>query len=89
LIDFPVPLDKNVLRKEEEKVTHYTPLSYEIRKLHKVSTNIVPLVVGALDVVTDNLEANLRSLQIPDVLGSMQVSAVIGTAIILRKVLSG
>jgi len=73
--------------KEEEKVTHYT-LSYEIRILHKVSTNIVPLVVGALGVVTENLEANLKSLQIPDVFGSMQVSAVIGTAIILRKVLS-
>jgi len=77
-----------MLRKEE-KVTHYTPLSYEIRKLHKVSTKIVPLVVGALGVVTENLEANLKSLQIPEVLGSMQVSAVIRTAIILRKVLSG
>jgi len=76
-------------KKEEEKVTHYTPLSYEIRKLHKVSTKIVPLVIGALGIVTNNLEANLKSLQIPDVLGSMQVSTVIGTAIILRKVLSG
>jgi len=38
LIDFLVPLDKNVLKKEEEKISHYTPLSYEIRKLHKVST---------------------------------------------------
>jgi len=48
-----------VLKKEEEKISHYTPLSYEIRKLHKVSTCIVPLVVGALGVVTENLEANL------------------------------
>ena len=89
LIDFSVPLDQNVLKKEEEKVLHYTPLAYEVRKLHKVTTSIVPLVVGALGVVTNNLQTNLKSLQIPDVLGSMQVSAVIGTSIILRKVLSG
>ena len=51
--------------------------------------SIVPLVVGALGVVTSNLQTNLKGLQIPDVLGSMQVSAVIGTSIILRKILSG
>jgi len=61
---FSVPLDKNVLKKEEENVVHYTPLSYEIWKLHKVSTKIVPLVVGALGVV---LEANLKIIRIPDV----------------------
>ena len=88
IIDFSVPSDRNVLKKEEEKVAHYKPLSYEVRKMHKVSTKIVPLVVGSLGVVTKNLEKNLKILDIPDVLGSMQISAVLGTAIILRKVLS-
>jgi len=69
-------------------VEHYTPLSYEIRKLHKVSTKIVNLVVGSLGVVTIHLEENLRMLDIPHVQGSMQISAVLGTAIILRKVFS-
>ena len=87
LIDFSVPNDRNVLRKEEEKVERYKPLSYEIRKLHKVSTKIVPLVVGALGVVLKTLEENLTFFYFPDVLGSMQISAVLGTAIILRKVL--
>ena len=80
--------DRNVLKKEEEKVAHYTPLSYEVRKMYKVSTKIIPLVIGSLGVVTKNLERNLKYLEIPDVLGSMQISAVLGTAIILRKVLS-
>lgn len=88
LIDFSVPNDRNVRRKEEEKVERYKPLSYEIRKLHKVSTKIVPLVVGALGIVSKTLEDNLKNLGIPDVLGSMQISAVLGTAIILRKVLN-
>ena len=88
IIDFSVPSDRNVLKKEEEKVAHYTPLSYEVRKMYKVSTKIIPLVIGSLGVVTKNLERNLKYLEIPDVLGSMQISAVLGTAIILRKVLS-
>jgi len=63
-------------------VEHYTPLSYEVRKLHKVSTKLVPLVVGSLGVVTMHLEENLRMLDIPHVQESMQISAVLGTAII-------
>ena len=52
IIDFSVPNDKNVVTKEEEKIDKYTKLGYEIRKLHKVSTNLVPLVVGALGTVS-------------------------------------
>jgi len=88
IIDFSVPSDRNAHKKEEEKVSHYTPLSHEVRKLYKVSTKIVPLVVGSLGVVTSNLERNLRNLDIAHIQCSMQISAVLGTAIILRKVLS-
>ncbi|MEO0683920.1 MAG: reverse transcriptase family protein [Cyanobacteria bacterium J06649_11] len=88
IADFSVPHDRNIIKKEEEKISNYSPLAYEIRKLHSVSTTILPLVVGALGNVTENLEANLGKLGIPNILKSLQLSAVIGTAIILRKVLS-
>ena len=44
---------------------------------------IVPLVVGRLDVVPGRLEGFLKYLEIPDALGGMQASAVIGTTLIL------
>ena len=44
--------------------------------MHKVSTKIVPLVVGSLGVVTKNLEKNLKILDIPDVLGSMHAKKI-------------
>ena len=56
--------------------------------MHGVSTKIIPIVVGALGVVSKNLPGYLNYLQVPDVLGGLQTSAVIGTTIILRKVLS-
>ena len=87
LVDFAVPWDKNVV-KEEEKILKYSPLALEVRRMHGVSTKIIPIVVGALGVVSKNLPGYLADLQVPDVLGGLQTSAIIGTAIILRKVLS-
>ena len=80
--------DKNVVRKEEEKIAKYSPLALEVRRMHGVSTKIIPIVVGTLCVVTKNLFGYLNDLQVPDVLGGLQTSAIIGTTIILRKVLS-
>ena len=88
IVDFSVPHDRNIVKKEEEKISNYSPLTYEIRKLHGVSTSILPLVVGALGNITGNLALNLERLDIPKIGTSLQISAVIGTAIILRKVLS-
>ena len=87
-VDFSVPWDKNVVLKENEKVAKYLPLAKEIRKMHRVSTKVVPLVLGCLGVVTSRFVGYLKDLGIPDVLGGMQTSAVIGTTLILQKVLS-
>ena len=88
LIDFSVPNDKNVLIKGEEKTKNYEDLAKEIRRIHKVKTKIVPIIVGALGVLPSNLEENLQILGMPYVKRSLQVSAIIGSAIILRKVLN-
>ena len=88
IVDFSVPNDKNVELKEKEKVDHYNALAYEIRKIKKVTTQILPLVVGALGRVTTNLEKNLSLLEIAHVQICMQVTAIIGSGIILKKVLN-
>ena len=46
IIDFSVPNDKNVRAKEDEKVSNYSELAKEIRKIHSVKTKIVPIVIG-------------------------------------------
>ena len=88
LVDFSVPWDKNVIVKEDERINNYSPLTHEIRKLHKVKTRIVPVVVGALGVVSKRFSGYLKQLGIPDVLGCLQISTIVGTTIILRKILS-
>lgn len=88
IIDFSVPLDSNVINKENEKLKNYAPLAAEIRRMHGVRTTVVPIVVGALGTVSKRLTENLKKLGVPDVLGGLQTSAIKGTTDILRKTLS-
>ena len=88
IVEFSVPWDKNVLLKEEEKVSKYIPLAKEIRKVHRVSTKIVPIILGSLGTVTTRLINSLKQLGMEKILGSIQTSVIIGTHNILRKVMS-
>ena len=88
LVDFSVPFDKNVVKTEKVKVDKYAKLAHEIGKMNRVSICVIPIVVGALGVVSKNLVKYLERLGIGDVVGGLQTTAVIGTAAILRKVLS-
>ena len=88
LVDFSVPMDQNVAKKEHEKVEKYQALAQEIRKMYKVRTEIIPIVMGALGTVPKRLPGYVGKLGIPDVVGGMQVTALLGTARVLKNVLS-
>ena len=47
-----------------------------IYKGNNVSTKVIPIVVGALGVVSSRLEGYIKAIGIPDVLGGLQTSAV-------------
>ena len=88
IVDFSVPFDANGVKKEEEKIRNYDELKRVVINLHKVTARVVPIVVGSLGVVSKNLNGYLKDLGIADVVGGLQTTAVIGTAAILKKVLS-
>ena len=87
VVDIAVPSDFNIRKKEHEKLEKYQGLREELEKAWKVKASVVPVVVGALGAVTPKLEEWLQ--QIPgntsDI--SVQKSAVLGTAKILRRTL--
>ena len=88
IVDFSVPFDANVEKKEGEKKRKYEKLKTAVIKLHKVSAVVVPIVVGSLGVVSKNLAGHLKELGVGDVIGGLQTTTLIGTSAILRKVLS-
>ena len=83
-MDFSVPLEKNVVKNEDEKVEKYLQLAQEIRKMHKVNTEIIPIVIGALGTVPKRLPRYFKELGIPDVIGSMQITVLLGQLGFLR-----
>ena len=83
-----MPADQNVINAEKEKVARYQELAFDIKRIHRASKVIViPIVIGALGTVSKNAKTWHGKLDIPDIVGSAQLSAILGTAHILRKVL--
>ena len=88
LIDIAVPADQNIINTEEEKVDRYQDLAFELKRIHRASkVTVLPIVIGALGTISKNAKSWHEKLKIPDMVGSAQLSAILGTAHILRKVL--
>ena len=51
LIDMTVPCDKKVSSKEIEKKSKYKDLEIEIQRMWNMKTEVIPIVIGALDTI--------------------------------------
>ena len=70
--------------KELEKLEKYQLL--KVRRMRKVS--VVPVVIGALGAVSVNFKEYMKRIGVNVRLEVIQKTALLGTAKILRKVLS-
>jgi hypothetical protein len=88
IIDIAVPGDTRVCAKGQEKILKYQDLKREIKKVWKLKTvHIVPIIVGALGAVPPDLRAHLDAVDCRLPISTIQKTALLGTAHILRKVL--
>ena len=84
-MDIAVPGDSNILQKETEKCEKYQDLAREIQRIWKSRTKVVPVVLGVLGSVSKKLAGYLEQLGIKNRTRTMQKSALLGSAHILRK----
>ena len=88
IIDIAVPGDLRVKDKEMEKILKYQNLALEISRMWNVKASVVPIIVGALGAKNKILDW-LALLGVDEKrYGIIQQVALLGTANILRKVLS-
>ena len=86
-IDFAIPYDSRIEEKEVEKVVKYQDLARELKKLWKMKTMVIPIVIGTFGTVPKDLKKRLENIGIETKIDELQKSVLLNTARILRKVL--
>ena len=86
-MDFAVPADHRINLKACEKKDKYLDLARELKKLRNMKVTIVPIVIGALGTITKGLWVGLEDLEIGRRVETIQTTALLRTARILRWVL--
>ena len=87
--DIEIPGHTRVCDKEQEKTKKYSLLKDKISRSWQMKKAVViPIVVGALGTITTTFEKYIERLEIEIRLEHVQKSALLGTARIIRKVLS-
>ena len=61
LIDAAVPGDRNVIKREAEKVLKYKDLVIEIQNLWNVKTKVIPVILGATGTISKSLRQYLSN----------------------------
>ena len=85
IVDFAVPADHRVKLKENEKKDKY--LARKFKKLWNMKVTIIPIVIGAFGTVTKGLLKGLEDLEVGGREETIQTTALLRTARILRRVL--
>jgi hypothetical protein len=87
LIDVAIPGDRNVIKKEAEKILKYKDLITEIQRTWTVKTKVTPAIIGATGTISKSFRKYLSSVPGKHDTKELQKTAILGTAHILRKVL--
>ena len=88
LIDMIIPSDRNVSVKEIEKFSKYKDLEIEIGKMWKMKVTTIPVVIGALGALKKGMKSKIDKIPGKIYLEELQKITLLGTAHILRKILS-
>ena len=79
--------DRNVIKKESEKILKYKDLTVEIQRMWNVKTKAIPVIIGATGAVSKSFRKYVSNIPGKHEVKELQKTAILGTAHILRKVL--
>ena len=85
--DFAVSADHRIKLKECEKRDKYLDLATELIKLWNMLVTIIPIVIGTFGTVTKGLLMGLEDLEVGGRVETIQTTALLRMARILRRVL--
>jgi len=87
LIDVAISGDRNVIKKEAEKIIKYKDLTIEIQRMWNVKTKVIPVIIGTTGTMSKSFRKYVKNMPRKQEVKELQKTAILGTAHILRKVL--
>ena len=87
LIDVAIPGDRNVIKKEAEKILKYENLITEIQRMWNVKAKVIPVITGSTGTFSKSPRQYLNTVPGKHEIKELQKTAILVTAYMLRKVL--
>jgi hypothetical protein len=87
LIDVAISGDRNVIKKEAEKILDYKYLTIEIQRMWNVKTKMMPVIIGATGTISKSFRKYVGNIPGNHEVKELQKTAILGTVHVLRKVL--
>ena len=79
--------DRNVIKKEAEKILKYKDLTTEIQRMWTVKSKVMPVIKGATGNISKSFRKYVSNIPGKHEVKELQKTAILSTAHILRKVL--
>jgi len=77
-----------IIIKEAEKILKYKDLTIEIQRMWQVKTRVIPVIIGATGTVSKSFRKYISNIPGNHEVRELQKTAILGTAHVLRKVLT-
>jgi hypothetical protein len=88
LIDVAISGYRNVIKKDAEKILKYKDLTIEIQRMWNVKTRVIPVVIGITGTTSGSFRKYVSNIPRNHDVEELQKTAILGTAHLLRKVLT-
>jgi len=87
IIDVAISGDRNVIKKEAEKILKYKDLTIEKQRMWNVKPKVIPVIIGATGTISKSFRKYVSNIPGKYEVKELQKTAILSTAHILRKVL--
>jgi hypothetical protein len=88
LIDVAISGDRNVIKKEAEKILKYKDLTIEIQHMWNVKARVRPVIIGVTWTISKSFRKYVSNIPGDHDVKELQKTAILGTAHIIQKVLT-
>jgi hypothetical protein len=88
IITVAISGDRNVIKKEAEKILKYKDLTIGTQRMWNVKARVIPVIIGGTGTISKSSRKYVSDIPGNRDVKELQKTAILGTAHILRKVLT-